>query len=145
MAASKASIGYGTRFMMESGSSPGNSPPTYVDMAEIKNVTPPNQQTDDVDVTHNQSPNRRREFIAGLIDPGEASFEMNFVPNSTSDLRLQSLLTSGLVTKCRIMFPNNVKWDFLASVKGYEISSATEDAMAATVSLRVSGDVVSSP
>jgi predicted secreted protein len=141
MAASQAMIGYGTLFSMESTTSPGDCPISYVPLAEIKNVKPPNQQTDEVDVTHNTSPLRRREFIAGLIDPGEASFEMNFVPGSQSDLRLQGLLTSGSNVNCRITYPNGVNWDFLSLVKGYEITSATADAMVATVTLRVTGSV----
>src|SRR5580765_4495660 len=125
MAASLAMLGYGSLFSMESTTSPGDSPLTYVALAEIKNIKPPNQQTDDVDVTHNTSPQRRREFIAGLIDPGEASFDMNFVPGSASDLRLQGLLTAGTNVNCRITFPNLINWDFIGIVKGYEISSAT--------------------
>lgn len=141
MAASLALIGYGTRFFVESTASPGNSPATLVEIAEVKNVTPPNQQTDAVDVTHNTSPNRRREFISGLIDPGEANFEMNFVPNSASDLILQQLQTSGNIVTMRVKYPNNVNWDFRASVKGYEITSETEGAMSAAVTLQVTGGV----
>jgi predicted secreted protein len=141
MAASQAMIGYGTLVSLESTTSPGDCPINYVALAEIKNVTPPNQQTDEVDVTHNTSPQRRREFIAGLIDPGEASFEMNFVPGSASDLRLQGLLTSGSNVNTRVTYPNLINWDFLALVKGYEIKSATADAMTATVTLKVTGSV----
>lgn len=141
MAASLAMIGYASKFMFESLTSPGDSPLTYVEVAEVKNITPPNQQTDDVDVTHNSSPSRRREFIAGLIDPGEASFEMNFVPGSASDLRIQGLLTAGTNVNCRITWPNNINWDFVGIVKGYEISAATEDAMTATVTIRTTGNI----
>src|SRR5262245_42776376 len=141
MAATQAMLGYNTRFFLESFVSPTDSPPKYVEMAEIKNVTPPNQQIDDVDVTHNTSPGRRREFIAGLIDPGEASFEMNFIPGSSSDQLINQLLTAGTQTNCKIIYPNLVFWEFLAIVKGYEISSATEEGMTATVTLKVTGDV----
>lgn len=94
-----------------------------------------------MDVTHNQSPNRTREFIAGLIDPGESSFEMNFVPGSASDQILLALKTAGTVVNCKILFPNLTYWEFSAFVRGYEISSTTEDRMTATVTLRVSGDI----
>lgn len=141
MAASQAMLGYSSLFSIESTVSPGDSPLTYVALAEIKNITAPNQQIDDVEVTHNTSPQRRKEFIAGMIDPGESSFEMNFIPGSVSDLRLQGLLTSGLAANCRITWPNLINWDFLAIVKGYEITAATADAMSATVTMRVTGTV----
>lgn len=144
MAASEAMIGYGSKFYIESQDSPNDSPPTFIEMAEVFNITPPNAQVDDVDVTHNQSPNRTREFIPGLIDPGEASFEMNFIPGSTSDQLMREMKIAGTQALMRIEFPNAVTWDFLGSVKGYEPTSQTEDKMTATVTIRVSGDITSS-
>jgi predicted secreted protein len=141
MPASEAMLGYGSIFAIEDD----NSPAAYVDLAEVFNITPPNAQVDDVDVTHNTSPNRTREFIPGLIDPGECSFEMNFIPGSTSDDRIRELKEAGTQKNCRITFPNAATWIFLASIKGYEISSATEDKMTATVTMRVSGDITATP
>lgn len=140
MAVSQAMIGYGTLFQIERADSPNE----WDDIAEVFNVTPPNFTTDQVDVTHNQSPNRTREFIPGLIDPGEASFEMNFIPSTSltsSDRILQELRDSGDVATCRIVFPNSVTWEFLGSVTGYEITSATEDKMTATITIKVSGSI----
>src|SRR5262245_7043899 len=141
MANSQAMLGYGTLFSIESSTSPGDCPITYTALAEIKDVTPPNQQADEVDVTHNTSPLRRREFISGLIDMGEASLEMNFVPGSASDQRLIGLLNSGAVVNCRVTWPNNINWDFSAFLKGYEIKSATADAMTATCTFRATGPI----
>ena len=141
MAASQAALGYGSKFSIgDSTMSPG----VYVDIAEIFNITPPNFQADTVDVTHNQSPNRTREQISGLTSPGDCSFEMNFVPGSASDQLLRNLLNQGTTNGCRITFPNLVTWDFLGSVKGYEVSMPTDDRMTATVSMTVSGSVTSS-
>lgn len=140
MAVSQAMIGYGTKFQIERADSPNE----WDDIAEVINVTPPNFTTDQVDVTHNQSPNRTREFIPGLIDPGEASFEMNFVPSTSltsSDRILQALRDSGDVATCRIVYPNDVTWEFFGSLTGYEITSATEDKMTATVTIKVSGSI----
>lgn len=140
MAESEAMLGYGTRVFIESPDSPNDSPPTFLEMAEVFNATPPNAEVDDVEVTHNTSPNRTREYIAGLIEPGEASFEMNFIPGSVSDLTLQSLKISGTRVRTRYLFPNNVYWEFSATVKGYEPSVETADKMTATVTMKVSGD-----
>jgi predicted secreted protein len=135
MVATGAMIGYGTRFQIEDD----NSPAAFIDVAEIFNVTPPNQQTDSVEATHNLSPDRTREFITGLINPGEASFEMNFIPGSTADMRIQQLRASGVVKNCKIIFPNNTAWTFLASIIGFEPSTPIDDRMTATVTLKVSG------
>jgi predicted secreted protein len=141
MPASTALLGYGSVFQIVSDSSPD----LYVELAEIKSITPPSISVDQVEVTHMQSPNRYREFISGLLDGGEASFEMNFIPGSTSDDRLFELLNlpTGVSRRraCRISYPNGVTWSFEAEVTGYEPDIPFDDAMTATVTLKVSGTI----
>jgi len=133
-----ALLGWGTTFGIESDSTPG----VYETMAEVFNVTAPNSQTDQVEATHNESANREREYIAGLVEPGEASFEMNFIPGSVSDTRILALKTAGTSKNCRITFPNDVTWDFVALITGYEPATPTDDRMTATVTMKVSGSTV---
>ncbi|WP_447411788.1 phage tail tube protein, partial [Clostridium perfringens] len=76
------------------------TPTNFVDVGEVTSITPPSDTDDMVDATHTQSPNRTREFIAGLTDPGECSFEMNFVPGSPSDILIQD--AKGKRKICRI-------------------------------------------
>jgi len=141
MTASAADIGYGSVFEIEDDNSPG----IYVAMAEVTNITPPAATLDQIDVTHMQSPNRRREFISGLIDGGEASFDMNFVPGSTSDDRLFALLTlpvgQSRRRNLRISYPNGVTWSFAGELTGYEPTIPVDDKMTATVTFKVTGDL----
>jgi len=138
---SGALLGYGSVFQIVSDSSPD----LYVELAEIKSITPPSVDVDTVEVTHMQSPNRYREYISGLQDGGEASFEMNFIPGSTSDDRLFELLNLGVGVSrrraCRISYPNGVTWSFNAEVTGYEPDVPFDDAMTATVTLKVTGTI----
>lgn len=140
MPETQASIGYGTFFHISE-----DDGATWTEVAEVYDVTPPNDTVDEIDATHMQSPNRTREFIPGLIDPGEASFEMNFVPGSPSDMKISVLKISGARVKCRVTFPNAVKWVFSAWVSGYEPAVPTDDKMTATVTWRVTGSTVSTP
>lgn len=132
-----AAIGYGSKYEIHDDLSPG----AFVEVAEVFNLTPPSFTSDRIDATHMQSPNRTREFIAGLIDPGEAEFEMNFVPGSAADARIQALQLAGTVLQHRITFPNGVTWTYLASVIGYVPAAPTDDRMTATVTVAVSGTV----
>lgn len=140
MAETEASIGYGSFFHISQ-----DNGATWIDLAEVYDITPPNDTVDEVDATHMQSPNRTREFIPGLIDPGEASFEMNFVPGSASDLKIAEIKTAGERVKCRVTFPNAVTWTFSGWVSGYEPAVPTDDKMTATVTWRVTGPTVSTP
>ena len=143
MPASNAILGYGSVFEIVSDSSPD----AYVPMAEVKSITPPSADVDQVEVTHMQSPGRYREFISGLIDGGEVSFELNFIPGNPSDARIFELLNlpAGVSRRrsCRISFPTGRTWTFDAEVTGYEPEVPFDDAMTATVTLKVSGPVSS--
>lgn len=134
---SDASIGYGSYFHISQ-----DNGVSWIEIAEVYDITPPSDTVDQVDVTHMQSPNRRREFIAGLSDPGSASFEMNFIPGSASDLKIQEIRGTGEQVLCRITFPNAVTWIFTGQVESYEPAIPTEDKMTASVSFKVSGSTV---
>jgi Lambda phage tail tube protein, TTP len=116
-------------------------------LSEVKSITPPSIDVDQVEVTHMQSPNRFREFISGLLDGGEASFEMNFIPGSTSDDRLFELLNlpTGVSRRraMRISYPNGVTWSFDGELTGYEPDVPFDDAMTATVTIKVTGSITS--
>jgi predicted secreted protein len=130
-----AMIGYQTQVYVSDQNSPG----LWTPIAEVIEVTPPNAQADDVDATHMLSPNRTREYIVGLIEPGEASFGMNRIPGGTTEVLLQGLQTSGALRNWRFVWPNNTEWLFSAYVKGYETSSPLDDRMTATCTLKVAG------
>lgn len=142
MPETQAAIGYGSLFEIEDE----NSPQSFVALAEVLNITPPTMTVDAIDVTHMQSPGRRREFVSGLINPGECSFEMNYVPGSESDDRLNAILDLPVgedrSRRCRITYPNGVTHTFSGELTGYEPNVPTEDKMTATVTFTVSGDVI---
>lgn len=137
---SDAMIGYSSFFHISR-----NGGSTWTEIAEVFDITPPSDTVDQIDTTHMQSPNRRREFISGLSDPGSASFEMNFVPGSASDLLIQEIRGTGEQVLCRITFPNAVTWQFTGQIESYEPAIPTEDKMTASVSFKVSGSTVAAP
>src|SRR5262245_17287934 len=136
---SGAMLGYGSEFLLVSDSSPD----LYVALGEVYNITPPSATLDQIDVTHMQSPDRRREFISGLIDGGECSCEMNFIPGSTTDQRLLELLGLPVGASrrraARIVYPNHVYWAFNVELTGYEITDPHDDKMTATATFKVTG------
>jgi len=136
-----AMLGYGSVFEIVDD----NSPDLFVPMAEVKSITPPSIKVDQVEVTHMQSPDRYREFISGLMDGGEASFEMNFVPGNASDLRLFQLLNLPVGVSrrraCRISFPNGRTWSFNAEVTGYDPTVPFDSVMTAKVTMKVTGGI----
>jgi len=132
-----ANIGYNTRFAIENA--PGSG--VFVELAEVYSVTPPEVAIDQVEVTHFQSPGRSKQYIAALSDNGTAQAEMNYVPNSATDIRIEALRAAGTVLAMRITYPNNTTVTFQAFVATYAKGIPVNDRMTATVGFKVSGDV----
>lgn len=136
--ATDADIGYGTTFSMANG----EATPVQVEIAEVYDITPPNETVDVIDATHMKSPNGYREFILGLTDPGDCSFEMNFIPGSESETLILAAKTARARRSCIITFPNGATWTFDGLVTGYEPAIPTADKMTCTVTYKVTGSVV---
>lgn len=136
--ATNAKIGHGTLFAILSDSV---SPADYVTVAEVTNITPPNLARDAVDATHTASSEGWREFIPGLKDAGEVTFEMNFVPSGAStDLVLEAFNADDPVS-CKITFPDTppTEWTFSAICTGFEPEAPVDDKMVASVTLKLTG------
>lgn len=140
MAATNAMIGYGSLFEIST-----DNGVSWDEIAEVYDITPPSDTIDVIDATHMQSPNATREFILGLNDPGECSFEMNFIPGSNADETIQAVRNARERVKCRITWPNNVTWTFDGILTGYEPAAPTDDRMTATVTFKVTGSYIVGP
>ena len=128
-----AAIGYSTLFGIKNGGG------TYDDVAEVTSVKPPSYARDAIDATHMQSPNSFREYIAGLMDAGEVSLTINYVP-STSDVIIAAM-TAG-AGNFQITMPNSVKFQFAGIVTAYEPDAPLDDKMSASITIKVSGKPV---
>jgi predicted secreted protein len=134
----EAQIGLGTEFWL--GNNAGT--PVLTQLGEIISVSLPNPQTAEVEATHMASPNRRREYIAGLIEDGEGTFEMNLVPGSTTDALIRGAQASGLTKEYKIVLPDGLgTWEIEGEciVKGYERNIPIDDRMTATLTVRFTG------
>jgi hypothetical protein len=133
-----ADIGYDTRFAIEDA--PGSG--VFVELAEVYSVTPPEIAVDQVEATHFQSPGRSREYIPALNDNGTATAEMNFVPGSATDSRIEALKAAGTVLAMQITYPNGVTVTFDGFVVSYSKAIPVDDRMTASAGFKVTGAVV---
>lgn len=102
----------------------------------------PNSQVEDVEATHMLSPNRRREYIAGLIDDGEGTFEFNLVPGGATDLLIQAAVDDGVARDYEVIIPDGAFGQKFAGdciVKGYERNVPIDDRMTSTMTVRFTG------
>lgn len=133
--ATQASIGHGSSF----AAGDGGSPEVFSVFAEVTAITPPNMVRDTVDATHMASPEKWREFIPGLRDPGEVSITMNFLPGGTDQDSIFAAISIDTATNYRITFPNAETWMFAAFCVGYAPEDPLDGKMTATARFKLSG------
>jgi predicted secreted protein len=131
---SDAILGYGITY--EIAAANGN---TFHPLGEVSDIELPSDETEEVDVTHYESPNRTREFIAGMINTGDGSFTINWIPGNGTDLLLRDLRISGEVRTHRITFPNAVYVTFPGFIKGYTPQAPVDDKMSAQFTVKKAG------
>lgn len=134
-------LGYGTTVRIGRGATP-----TWTELAFVGDVEMPDEQVDEVEVTHMKSPGRRKQFIAGLNDGGEVGVPMNYIPGSATDMLLRSIKTSGEQVLIEITLPapsgqTAVPETFSGYLSGYARTAPVNDKMTATATFRLSESV----
>lgn len=141
MAATEAQIGYGATFAIGDGATPTEA---FTALAEVISINPPSDSIDMPEATHLSSPNRTKEYIAGLNDPGECALTINFLPGEADDDAIQALRGLSSPTNFQITYPAiagnpQVKWTFAGYLTGYEPDVPIGDRMTANVRIKVTG------
>lgn len=138
MPENNAIIGYGTLFSVGDGA----EPEVYTPLAEVADITPPSDSVDIIDATHMTSPNRTKEFLAGLNDPGECSFDIHFIPGAGDDAVIQAIRNTGERKNYRITWTTGRTWTFSGILTGYAPTAPVNDRMTATVTIKVTSSYV---
>ncbi|MGH9204208.1 MAG: phage tail tube protein, partial [Vicinamibacterales bacterium] len=105
--------GFGVRFQRGDGA----VPEIFATIAEATNISGPTLDRATLDVTSHDSANRTREYVGGLIDPGEVTFEVNWDPAEHMPLKTD-IEQDALPRSYRIVLPNppSGMWSFKAFV-----------------------------
>lgn len=132
-------LGYGSTVRIGRGATPA-----WKELALIGDIEMPDEQVDEVEVTHMKSPGRRRQFIAGLIDSGELAVPMNYIPNSETDVLCKELKASGEEVIIEItLTADGDPEQFTGFLKGYGRTAPVDDKMTAEATFRLSSFILS--
>lgn len=121
-----------------------NGTEVFTDVAEIKNISGPQHGQELIDVTHMQSPNFYKEFIASFLDGGEVSADLNFT-NVASQTAVLDDLEDRRVSNYQIIFTTDagdVTCDFTCLVTRFEPSFNMNAAISASLTLKITGKPV---
>lgn len=97
---SEAVLGYGAQLFIT------NDVAALIEVTNLISVNRPNFTVDSVDTTTHDSANATREFIAGLLDPGELNATLNYVPGDANDLLILEHIASREKRAFKITIPN---------------------------------------
>lgn len=125
---------FGTKFQTEDSVTPG----TFIDIANVTNIKLPSIERETLDVTAHDSADGYQEFLGGLKNGGEVSFELNYDP--TKHDVLVADMDSSAPKNYQITFPGTLgMWTFTAVMTGFSPEAPYDDKLSAEVSYQVSG------
>lgn len=131
--------GFGAQFHLHNGT-------VLTKVANVLAVKPPSPTVETIDVTDHDSAGAMREFIAGLIDTGEGTVRVHYMPGSAGDVLMAAAAISRDVKAWKISVPAAATglWGFTGSgvITSYEKDDVViDDKMTALLSFKVSGPI----
>jgi len=134
MPVSQAVLGYGT-LLQRAG----------VTVLEILKIGGPNMKADMKEVSNMLSPNTYKEFIAGMREGGEVTFEGNYIPKDSGNTQvtLRTDFENGTQSSWTIILSGSLgTWTFTAMVASLNPSYPLDDRIVVSGSLKITGKPV---
>lgn len=115
---------------------------SYTAIAQIRDIRGPGLSVNAINVTTRDSADE--EFVDGLRDGGEVTFDILFDPASTASHGttgngLTALMRGSTVVDWRLSLQGTTNWDFSGYVARMEPMAPLDDAFRAMVTIRVTG------
>ena len=137
-----ATSGFGT--LLKEGD--GGSPEAFTAIAEVRSLSGPSSTMSPIDVTNHQSTSGWREFVAGLLDGGQVTLDINYLPaNATHNASTGFLNTYENKTSRNFLlrFPDaaGTTWAFKGFFDSVSPTAPIDGALTASVSIKITGVV----
>lgn len=114
------------------------SPPSFVNIPEIRSIGGPDGQANLIDTTDLNS--AAKEFRPGLKDEGQMRLSMFYVPDSATHVTLRNAYSARTKKAFRLTFTDTAPatvWEFDAYVTGFATRLEVDNALMADVTLKI--------
>jgi Lambda phage tail tube protein, TTP len=129
MTATTARVGFGSKVEIST-----DAEDNWTEIAEVTALTPPAATVNNPVATHMQS--LAVERVPGrIVDYGQTTFSINWVPGSAADVLLRGLVTGAAVFSIRETFPNGVTWKISGLLASMTPATPMEDRMTCDITL----------
>lgn len=109
----------------------------FATIPEAGSIQGPNLDSDEFEVTSQDTVGLGKEFLAGLVDPGSITFTINEVIDNAFHIQLDADKKTLGVRNYRKVWPTGQYKPFTAYVKSYQPSNPINGPITAQVSLRL--------
>lgn len=135
------SIGYGSAFKIGNAA----SPEVFTAVAKVRNISGPSIAADAVDITNMDSPSGFKEFLKGMKDPGEITFEL--IATATGLDALEAEMAKTTPTNYQVVYPSPISktYAFKAFMTGMNHEAPTEDAIVVSCTYKIAGALTLTP
>ena len=117
-------------------------------LANVGSITGPTASSEFLDVTAQNTAGKYRSFIAGVIDPGEITFPLNYDPADAGHQALHALLESQAENQWELDFSvpmgNSAGTNtcvFPGVVTGCEVNAPVDGVITMNVTVKVTGEI----
>jgi hypothetical protein len=117
-------------------------------IAHVRDIEGPGSEMGTEDTTHHASPGAVNEFVPTTLNPGEVTFEINWLPDNATHAPDTGLLYwHGQRSKEYFMleYPDGTTDEFAAYVTKFARKAPVKGVMRADVTLKISGLIVNTP
>jgi len=108
-------------------------------IGNIISVSGPDQSRDSIDISTMDSTNKWREFIPGMIDAGEVTFDVNYDGSAAGNANVLSGALDDAAEVWTITFPDTSTWACSGFVTGLGHAIPFDDKITQSVSIKFSG------
>jgi hypothetical protein len=122
----------------------GGSPESFTTIAELLDIEGPEMELDTEEVTSHSSTDGWAEYIGTILDAGEVSFEVNYVPTNATHNATTGLIkdmTARTKRNFTLVFPDsgNTTWSFTALVTSVGPTAPVRGALRGKIGLKLTG------
>lgn len=131
---------FGTLIKIGDGNiSPG--PEVFATLGEVRDISGPGLSMDAIESTSHTTTGGFRDRVAGLLDAGEVSFDINWDPNNVTHEALRADMLARVRRNFQVVFPSSPTetWNFAALITSYEIGAPVDGILTASITLTMLG------
>ncbi|MDD2728173.1 phage tail tube protein [Malikia sp.] len=115
------------------------TPVTWTQLANLKSFSGVDGSAADIEVTNLDS--TAKEFISGISNAGQFSFEIDYDGSNAGHIALRSKQSSRATSQFKLVLPNAQAITFAAYVKKFPIQGGIDQIVRTSVSVQITGAV----